>query len=55
MRPGRPQVSLPEHLAIIDAVCAHHPVEAAEAARVHLQSVIEALREADAAEVTHLH
>ncbi|WP_410624539.1 GntR family transcriptional regulator [Amycolatopsis sp. cmx-8-4] len=55
MRPGRPQVSLPEHLAIIDAVCAHHPVEAAEAARVHLQSVIEALREADAAEVSHLH
>ncbi|MFG1644013.1 GntR family transcriptional regulator [Amycolatopsis sp. NPDC049252] len=54
MRPGRPQVSLPEHLAIIDAVCAHHPVEAAEAARVHLQSVIEALREADAAEVSHL-
>jgi DNA-binding GntR family transcriptional regulator len=55
MRPGRPQVSLPEHLAIIDAICAHHPVEAAEAARVHLQSVIEALREADAAEVSHLH
>jgi DNA-binding GntR family transcriptional regulator len=54
MRPGRPQVSLPEHLAIIDAICAHHPVEAAEAARVHLQSVIEALREADAAEVSHL-
>jgi DNA-binding GntR family transcriptional regulator len=54
MRPGRPQVSLPEHLAIIDAICAHHPVEAAEAARVHLQSVIEALRQADAAEVPHL-
>lgn len=54
MRPGRPQVSMPEHLAIIDAICAHHPVEAAEAARVHLQSVIEALREADAAEVSHL-
>lgn len=53
--PALPQVSLPEHLAIIDAVCAHHPVEAAEAARVHLQSVIEALREADAAEVSHLH
>jgi DNA-binding GntR family transcriptional regulator len=55
MRPGRPQVSLPEHLAIIDAICAHHPVEAAEAARVHLQSVIEALREADAAEVSPFH
>ena len=55
MRPGRPQVSLPEHLAIIDAICAHHPVEAAEAARVHLQSVIEALREADAAEASPFH
>lgn len=25
MRPGRPAVSLPEHLAIIDAICAHDP------------------------------
>ncbi|MFI5585967.1 GntR family transcriptional regulator [Amycolatopsis sp. NPDC051758] len=55
MRPGRPQVSLPEHLAIIDAICAHHPERAAEAARVHLGSVIEALRAADAAEVSPLH
>jgi DNA-binding GntR family transcriptional regulator len=54
MRPGRPQVSLPEHLAIIDAICAHHPERAAEAARVHLGSVIEALKAADAAEVSHL-
>ena len=55
MRPGRPQVSLPEHLAIIDAICAHHPAEAAEAARVHLASVIEALKAADAAEAVPLH
>ena len=55
MRPGRPQVSLPEHLAIIDAICAHHPERAAEAARVHLGSVIEALKAADAAEVSPLH
>jgi DNA-binding GntR family transcriptional regulator len=55
MRPGRPQVSLPEHLAIIDAICAHHPKAAAEAARVHLSSVIEALKAADAAEVSPLH
>ncbi|WP_033262991.1 GntR family transcriptional regulator [Amycolatopsis vancoresmycina] len=54
MRPGRPQVSLPEHLAIIDAICANHPEKAAEAARVHLASVIEALKAADA-EVSPLH
>ena len=53
MRPGRPQVSLPEHLAIIDAICAHQPEKAAEAARAHLASVIEALKAADA-EVLHL-
>jgi DNA-binding GntR family transcriptional regulator len=54
MRPGRPQVSLPEHLAIIDAICAHRPEKAAEAARAHLGSVIEALKAADA-EVSPLH
>lgn len=55
MRPGRPQVSLPEHLAIIDAICAHRPDEAAEATRAHLASVIEALRAAGTAEVSPLH
>jgi DNA-binding GntR family transcriptional regulator len=55
MRPGRPQVSLPEHLAIIDAICAHRPEEAAEVTRVHLASVIEALRATDTAEVSRLH
>ncbi|GAA3582213.1 GntR family transcriptional regulator [Amycolatopsis ultiminotia] len=55
MRPGRPQVSLPEHLAIIEAICAHHSYEAAEAARTHLTSVIEALKAADAAEAAPLH
>ncbi|MGV9360077.1 GntR family transcriptional regulator [Amycolatopsis sp. NPDC003731] len=54
MRPGRPQVSLPEHLAIIDAICAHQPEKAADAARMHLGSVIEALKAADA-EVSPLH
>ncbi|WIX90092.1 GntR family transcriptional regulator [Amycolatopsis sp. DG1A-15b] len=54
MRPGRPQVSLPEHLAIIDAICVHRPEQAAEAARAHLGSVIEALKAADA-EVSPLH
>lgn len=47
MRPGRPSVSLPEHLAIIDAVCSHDAEKAQDAARGHLESVIKALREAD--------
>src|SRR6187455_2585397 len=40
---GRPAVSLPEHLAIIDAVCARDPKKAERAMRAHLTSVIEAL------------
>lgn len=47
MHPGRPSVSLPEHLAIIDAVCSHDGEAAERAARVHLASVIDALREVD--------
>ncbi|MER5478537.1 GntR family transcriptional regulator [Streptomyces sp. NPDC002734] len=45
LRPGRPQRSLPEHLAIIDAVTARDPKAADQAVRVHLTSVIAALRE----------
>ncbi|SCK53590.1 DNA-binding transcriptional regulator, GntR family [Streptomyces sp. WMMB 714] len=48
MHPGRPSVSLPEHLAIIDGICTHDPEAAESAARAHLRSVIEALREVDA-------
>ena len=44
-RAGRPQVSLPQHLAIIDAVCRRDPDAAEAAVRAHLSSVIEALRE----------
>ncbi|WP_150135963.1 GntR family transcriptional regulator [Streptomyces hyaluromycini] len=44
LQPGRPAVSLPEHLAIIDAVCGRDPVAAEQAARGHLGSVIHALR-----------
>ena len=44
LRPGRPQVSLPEHLAIIDEVCARSPDGAERAARRHLASVIAALQ-----------
>ncbi|XRQ04225.1 GntR family transcriptional regulator [Actinomadura welshii] len=43
MHPGRPQVSLPQHLEIIDAVCAGDPEAAERAARAHLRSVIETL------------
>jgi DNA-binding GntR family transcriptional regulator len=48
MHPGRPTVSLPEHLAIIESICTHDPEAAERAARAHLSSVIEALREVDA-------
>jgi DNA-binding GntR family transcriptional regulator len=43
LRPGRPQVSLAEHLAIITAVAARQPGQAEQATRRHLQSVITAL------------
>ncbi|GAA0906444.1 GntR family transcriptional regulator [Virgisporangium aurantiacum] len=41
--PGRPSVSLPEHLAIIEAVCARDPDRADRAMRVHLDSVLKVL------------
>jgi DNA-binding GntR family transcriptional regulator len=50
LRPGRPEVSLPEHLAIADAVAGRRPQDAERAVRVHLASVIEALRSADASD-----
>jgi DNA-binding GntR family transcriptional regulator len=43
MRPGRPTTSLPEHLAIIEAVLAHDGAAAERAAHAHLRSVIQAL------------
>ena len=43
LRPGRPQASLPEHLAIIAAVTGRRPAEAEEAIRRHLRSVVSAL------------
>jgi DNA-binding GntR family transcriptional regulator len=49
MHPGRPAVSLPEHVAIIDAICARDPVAAEAAARAHLRSVITALKQVDQA------
>jgi DNA-binding GntR family transcriptional regulator len=47
LRPGRPQQSLPEHLAIIAAIIAKDPARAEEAARAHLRSVIHALSQED--------
>ena len=47
MHPGRPNVSLPQHLTVIEALCAGD-AEAAEAAmRAHLRSVIDALPAVD--------
>jgi DNA-binding GntR family transcriptional regulator len=43
LRPGRPQQSLPQHLAIITAIVGRQPAEAEEATRRHLRSVITAL------------
>ncbi|MER5943848.1 GntR family transcriptional regulator [Streptomyces sp. NPDC001928] len=45
LRPGRPQHSLSEHLAMIEAIEARDPQAAEAAVRAHLTSVIEALRE----------
>lgn len=45
LRSGRPQVSLPQHLAIIDAISRHDPAAAEQAMRDHLSDVIEAYRQ----------
>ncbi|MFT4263548.1 MAG: GntR family transcriptional regulator [Nocardioides sp.] len=45
MRPGRPAVSLPQHLAMIEAITARDPEGAERAVRAHIASVIEALRD----------
>jgi len=47
LRPGRPEVSLSEHLAIAEAVAGRRPQDADHAVRVHLASVIEALQVSD--------
>jgi len=45
LRPGRPQHSLNEHLAMIEAIRSRDPQAAETAVRAHLTSVIEALRD----------
>lgn len=49
LRPGRPEVSLGEHLAIAYAVADRRPEDAERAVRAHLASVIEALQADNAA------
>jgi DNA-binding GntR family transcriptional regulator len=44
--PGRPRVSLPEHLAIIAAICAGDADESERAVREHLRSVMDAMQAA---------
>ncbi|WP_433875792.1 GntR family transcriptional regulator [Sinomonas atrocyanea] len=44
LQPGRPRALLPQHLEIIEAVCAHDGAAAAEAVLVHLGRVVEAIR-----------
>jgi len=43
-QPGRPNVSLPQHLAIVDAICRQDPDGAADAMRLHLESVADTIR-----------
>ncbi|WP_263008783.1 FCD domain-containing protein [Nonomuraea phyllanthi] len=43
LRPGRPQRSLGEHLALIEAIRARDPEAAQAAAHAHLAGVIDAL------------
>ncbi|MGW2280708.1 GntR family transcriptional regulator [Streptomyces sp. NPDC001770] len=45
LKPGRPQQSLNEHLAVIEAIVAGEPQAAEEAVRAHLGSVIDVLRD----------
>lgn len=45
LRPGRPQQSLGEHLAVIEAIRARDPQAAEAAVRAHLGSVIEAYQD----------
>jgi DNA-binding GntR family transcriptional regulator len=48
MHPGRPAVSLPQHLEIIEALCAGDPEAAEAATRRHIGSVIDTLPEIEA-------
>jgi DNA-binding GntR family transcriptional regulator len=47
MHPGRPAISLPQHLEIIDTICAGDAAAAEAAMRRHIRSVIDTLPEVD--------
>lgn len=47
LQPGRPRESLPEHLAIIEAIAARNSTSAQAATRRHLTSVLDRLRQLD--------
>lgn len=47
MHPGRPNVSLPQHLAIVEAICDADAAAAEQAMREHLRSVVDALPEVE--------
>jgi len=47
MHPGRPTVSLPQHLAIVEAICDADAAAAEQAMREHLRSVVDALPEVE--------
>jgi DNA-binding GntR family transcriptional regulator len=49
MHPGRPAVSLPQHLEIIETICAGDAGAAEAAMRRHIRSVIDTLPEVEAA------
>jgi DNA-binding GntR family transcriptional regulator len=51
LHPGRPAISLPQHERIIEAIRQRDPKAAESAMREHIASVIEALRDIDAAEL----
>lgn len=48
-QPGRPAESLPQHLAIIESVCAHDPNAAAAAMQAHISSVGRSIEAIEAA------
>jgi len=51
MHPGRASVSLPQHLEIIEALCAGDPDAAEAAMRRHLRSVVDTLPEIETSRV----
>ena len=42
--PGRPQQSLAEHIAIIEAIVAREPEAAEQAAHAHIESILDSIR-----------